>query len=252
MSDNTEQEVVDVVEPVQEKTLSIQRILLTGELDSKTHHSFYGLIRIEQAEDPILLELASHGGDVGVANSCVEYLVSRNCPVLVLCLNEILSAAIYFLGVHGSTRLCYPSTSFMSHQARLSHPESGMGSLIEWELESKRLIGMSWERVKTVSGLSDEEIKMLSSNYDMYFNSFDALSMGKRGLVDGIIIRQVDKRNYYVWTREGYKYFRFPADALEKCPVLTDEEVTELKLPKITYSVDDPACFKRYRARNPL
>ena len=52
-------------------TLSVNRLLVTGELTTQTHHDFYDLIRSEHPKSPIILELSTPGGDVVARNMFV-------------------------------------------------------------------------------------------------------------------------------------------------------------------------------------
>lgn len=229
--------------------ITVQRVLHHDKIDGASYKSFYSLLRGIPPTDPILLELSTEGGDPTVTNLWVETIQVRSTAVLVLCLNEICSAGILFLGISGSTKLCYPSTIFMTHQHSAGYPKTGPGSLVEWELTVNRQCNLGMQRVQIEAGLSDEETQMMKCSYDMYFDAFDALSMGKYGLIDGIIIKQVRLRSYYVWTRVGYKLFNFPQDNLSNSPVLTEEQIKEAGLPKVNFTLAEPTCFARYKAR---
>lgn len=230
--------------------IEVQRILQSGEIDKEGYKSFYNILRGYPAKDPIILELATQGGDPSISNIWVETISTRHVATMLLCLNEICSAGIFFLGIPGSTRLCYPSTIFMCHQPEIGYPKTGPGSLIEWNGIAAEQCLMGMKRVQVEAGLSDEEVQMMNCSYDMYFDAFDALAMGKHGLIDGIIIRQIGLRGYIVITRKGYKFFHFPTHALETSPILTEEEIKGYGLPAFNFVFGEPACFARYKARN--
>ena len=89
------------------------------------------------------------------------------------------------------------------------------------------------EMFKEGFGIDDKTLQKLVAK-ETWLSSSEALFLGTRGLVDGIIAKELRTEDYIVLTREGYKRIDvnevYNSGLLKRHPLLTEEECEEFGL----------------------
>ncbi|QDJ97366.1 hypothetical protein D6_0207 [Aeromonas phage D6] len=215
----------------QEKpVIKINSFSFMCDVDDHALHKFFDFYDSMSVKDGLIINVSSDGGNPEVTLKIQDFVTSRNRPTLVVAIGDCSSAAMGFFGIRGTTRLAYSSCRFMEHQLLLNTPKMSIESICSSIDEVQSRSHLFEQRLTNWCGLREEECKELFSPNDLYFDAIDALMFGTRGIIDGIIIRQLDDFEWIVLTRDGFKRFMFPRDIINENPVLTEEELKEYGL----------------------
>lgn len=227
-------ESAEVTEQIEQEQPSVHRMQCTGNIDSKLLHGIRdGVSDIKQG-DAMIIEHCSNGGSPEYMNVINEIFTAKWIPILTIALGRCCSAAQGYLALNGAVNLCYTSTVYMQHQPKFNVEMVFLEDVDHIRQSSIELQDLFRQRIQFRAGLSDEELEMLFSKFDVYFSSLDALMMGTKGLVDGIIYRELGKRKWIVLTRSGFKLFQWPGQQLDERPLMTEEELLPYGLKPFT------------------
>ena len=145
----------------------------------------------------------------------------------------VCSAAWAFLTPLQALRLCYRTTLFMQHQAMysiqgVSRDEANMTMGVQ-----NHITTTMDDMFKEGFGIDDKTLQKLIAK-ESWISSSEALFFGSRGIVDGIIAKELRTEDYIVLTREGYKHIDvnevYNSELLKQHPLLTEEECKEFGL----------------------
>ena len=223
-----EQKVEETPERPQWKALTVY-----GEMDYETSDQFNTAMVSKAPQTPLTLYVRSGGGLGLSALSITATLNSHHCKKVVIGLSNVCSSAWCLFTPLQALRLCYRTTLFMQHQAGYniegcSRDDANMTMGVQ-----NHLTTTMDEMFKEGFGIDDKTIQKLIAK-ESWISSSEALFFGERGVVDGVIAKELRYDDYIVLTRDGYK--RIDANEvynsfLLKChPLLTEEECKEFGL----------------------
>lgn len=227
-------EPAEVTEQTEQEQPCVHRMECTGNIDSKLLHGIRdGVSGIKQG-DALIIEHCSNGGSLEYMNVINEILTAKWIPILTIALGRCCSAAQGYLAVNGAVNLCYTSTVYLQHQPKFGVDLVFLEDVEHIRQSSIELQELFRQRIQSRAGFTDEEMGMLFTKFDVYFTSLDALMMGTKGLVDGIIYRELGKREWILLTRTGFKHFKWPGQQLNEQPLMAEEELLPYGLKPFT------------------
>lgn len=223
-----EQKVEEVPERPQWKALTVY-----GEIDYETSDQFNTAMVNKAPQTPLTLYVRSGGGLGLSALSITVTLSSHHCKKVIIGLSNVGSSAWCLFTPQQALRLCYRTTLFMQHQAGYniegcSRDEANMTMGVQ-----NHLTTTMDEMFKEGFGIDDKTLQKLIVK-ESWISSSEALFFGDRGVVDGIIAKELRYDDYIVLTREGYKRIDvnevYNSRLLRQHPLLTEEECKEFGL----------------------
>lgn len=223
-----EQKVEEVVERPTWDTYS-----LCDEIEYYTIDNFASLLRSKDPGTPMILLVRSGGGSSNPANTITDMINAQHCKKVIIGLSMVCSAAWVLFTPLQSLRLCYRTSLFMQHQASyniqgVSRDEANMTLGVQNHIT----ITMD-EMFKEGFGVDDKTLQKLIAK-ESWISSSEALFFGDRGIVDGIIAKELRTEDYIVLTREGYKRIDvnevYNSGLLKQQSLMTEEECKEFGL----------------------
>ena len=231
---NEEQKVVEdnKVEEVDERP-TWDAYSLYGVIEDSMADKFSSLLRSKAPSTPMTLLVRSGGGSGNTANTITDVINTQHCKKVIIGLSVVCSAAWSFFTPLQALRLCYRTSLFMQHQARYTidgcpRDEANM----VMGVQNHVTITMD-EMFKEGFGIDDKTLQRLTAK-ESWISSSEALFFGDRGVVDGIIAKELRTEDYIVLTRDGYKRIDvnevYNTHLLKGHPLLTEEECKEFGL----------------------
>lgn len=206
---------------------------LYGELENSVADKFSNLLRSKAPSSPMTVLVRSGGGSGLPANLITDVLNAQHCKKVIVGLSMVCSAAWVLFTPLQALRLCYRTSLFMQHQAGYniegcSRDEANMTLGVQNHIT----ITMD-DMFKEGFGIDDKTLQKLIAK-ESWISSSEALFLGERGVVDGIIAKELRTEDYIVLTREGYKRIDvnevYNSRLLRQHPLLTEEECKEFGL----------------------
>ncbi|WAX22200.1 putative ATP-dependent Clp protease proteolytic subunit [Aeromonas phage AVP1] len=206
---------------------------LFGELDFEGADDFNSLMQSKAPSLPMILLVRSGGGNGLPATIIADTLNAHHCKKVIIGLSMICSAAWAIFTPLQSLRLCYRTSLFMQHQASyniqaVSRDEANMTMGVQ-----NHITTTMDNMFKEGFGIDDKTLQKLIAK-ESWISSSEALFFGDRGIVDGIIAKELRTEDYIVLTREGYKRIDvnevYNSHLLKQHPLLTEEECKEFEL----------------------
>lgn len=177
-------------------------ITINGKIDPENTNSFWD--NFHRAPDfPFLVYICSLGGGDNTGMAIMDALESVERPVTIVSRGRCASMAAVLPHVDNAIRLCYPTTSFMYHQAYLT--VTGSQEIVERKMVmGEKMDAHISKRIMRNVGLNKTQYKKYSSE-DYFLDAEEALTAGKHGMVDGIIIKDYRDGRFLIKTRDGNK-----------------------------------------------
>lgn len=206
---------------------------LYGEIEYGVADKFSNLMRSKGPSAPMTLLVRSGGGSGNPANTIADVINAQHCKKVIIGLSMICSSAWVLFTPLQALRLCYRTSMFMQHQASYnieccSRDEANMTLGVQNHIT----ITMD-EMFKEGFGVDDKTLQKLIAK-ESWISSSEALFFGDRGIVDGIIAKELRTEDYIVLTRDGYKRIDvnevYNSYLLRRHPLLTEEECEEFGL----------------------
>lgn len=206
---------------------------LYGEIEYGVADKFSNLMRSKAPSTPMTLLVRSGGGSGNPANTIADVINAQHCKKVIIGLSMICSSAWVLFTPLQTLRLCYRTSLFMQHQATYnieccSRDEANMTLGVQNHIT----ITMD-EMFKEGFGIDDKTLQKLIAK-ESWISSSEALFFGDRGIVDGIIAKELRTEDYIVLTREGYKRIDvnevYNSWLLKQQPLMTEEECKEFGL----------------------
>lgn len=206
---------------------------LYGEIEYGVADKFSNLMRSKGPSAPMTLLVRSGGGSGNPANTIADVINAQHCKKVIIGLSMICSSAWVLFTPLQALRLCYRTSMFMQHQASYnieccSRDEANMTLGVQNHIT----ITMD-EMFKEGFGVDDKTLQKLIAK-ESWISSSEALFFGDRGIVDGIIAKELRTEDYIVLTRDGYKRIDvnevYNSYLLRRHPLLTEEECKEFGL----------------------
>lgn len=219
-----------------------------GEMGYKTAEDFNNSMVNKSPQTPLTLYVRSPGGHGLSSLAITDVLNSHHCKKVVIGLSNVCSAAWALFTPLQSLRLCYGPTLFMQHQASYniescSRDEANMTMGVQ-----NHITTTMDEIFKRGFGIDDKTLNKLTAK-ESWISSSEALFFGDRGVVDGIIARELRYEDFIILTRDGYKRVDvneiYNTELLKAHPLLTEEECKEFGL---TQHVPVPVGLKFTKA----
>lgn len=204
-----------------------------GLIDSSLAEKFNSLIRSKDPSFPMTIMVRSGGGGGQPANGITDIINAQHCKKVIVGLSTVCSAAWSFFTPLQALRLCYRTSLFMQHQASYTidgcpRDEANM----VMGVQNHVTITMD-EMFKEGFGIDDKTLQKLVAK-ETWLSSSEALFLGTRGLVDGIIAKELRTEDYIILTRDGYKRIDvnevYNSALLKQHRLLTEEECKEFGL----------------------
>lgn len=181
----------EMPDPLAEKFIKTRQIILSGEINKDLAEKIVRQLLVLEADDaekPVYIYIDSPGGDVDAGFAIFDMIRFVSCPVFLIGMGLIASAAaLILLAVDKEHRLALSHSRYLIHQ-----PSSGMrGVATDIEIHAKEM-----ERTKAVlnkiiseqTGKSFEQVAA-DTNRDYWLNSEESVEYG---LVSRIINSRKD------------------------------------------------------------
>ncbi|MGL4383475.1 MAG: ATP-dependent Clp protease proteolytic subunit, partial [Bacilli bacterium] len=185
----------------EEKKELFNEIDIYGSIDS---HSLQSMMRSlnsnmeDKKRSRIKLTIVSSGGSVDHLNSMIGLLKSWSKPIVVITNGPNASCAIDLINT-GDIRLCYRGSRFMVHNT--SFYSMGDDKQLAKDLKHALEEQNSWKKAfMDATGLTNKEFDKLIIG-ENWLNTTDALNLGTKGLIDGIILRHLEGHKVEVLMR---------------------------------------------------
>ena len=231
---NEEQKVVEenkVEEVVERPTWDTYS--LYGEIEYSMADKFSSLLRSKAPSAPMTILVRSGAGFGNPVNTIADVLNAQHCKKVIIGLSMVCSSAWVLFTPLQALRLCYRTSLFMQHQAGYniegcSRDEANMTLGVQ-----NHITTTMDEMFKEGFGIDDKTLQKLIAK-ESWISSSEALFFGDRGVVDGIIAKELRTEDYIVLTRDGYKRIDvnevYNTHLLKERPLLTEEECKEFGL----------------------
>lgn len=178
-------------------------------------------------QDVFVISLGSPGGSCSYAAELLERLEVKRNPIVLIARSLIGSAAWGIFLAPNVIRLTYANTCWMQHEPTytlngLSHDQ------IETFFPYSINLGQSFYKlIKEGAGLTEKEAKDVISTKEYWSLGLDVLWLGERGLVDGVIFKEIDETSWVILTRQGFKKINAwnKPNTIKDLPLMTDEEL---------------------------
>ncbi len=168
-----------------EKILKTRTILLSGEINKDSADKFIKDLLVLEAEsnDPVKVFINSPGGDVDAGFAIYDMVRFVSCPVIMIGMGLIASAAsLVLLAVPAERRVALPNSSYLIHQ-----PLSEMrGNATDIEIHAMQLekIKAKLNRIIAEATGTDPETVAADTDRDHWLDAEEAL---RYGLVSRIV-----------------------------------------------------------------
>ena len=148
-----------------EKLLKTRSILLSGEINKESADRFIKDLLVLEAEstDPVKVFINSPGGDVDAGFAIYDMVRFVSCPVIMIGMGLIASAAsLILLAVPSERRLGLPNSSYLIHQ-----PLSEMkGNATDIEIHALQLEKVKEKLNRIISEATGTAIETVASDTD--------------------------------------------------------------------------------------
>lgn len=207
LTPETAPETTDKAEepPAEEVVEKMIQINVTGVISSGVFADYITRLGPSVAKKDrhrVMMIMSSRGGNVTAALTALDVLAAWPEPTVVIAGSLNASAATLFIA-HAPLRLALPSARFMLHDSRSVND----GTITEQEenLRVHKEERVLWMQLyQDYIGLTKKEIERIVAK-DTFFNAHQALEMGTKGLIDGIILKLLDGFKYEILMRNGIR-----------------------------------------------
>ncbi len=165
--------------PVNEKLLKTRSILLSGEINKDSADKLIKdlLVLESESNEPVKLYINSPGGDVDAGYAIYDMIRFVKCPVIIIGMGLVASAAaLVLLAVPSERRVGLPNSSYLIHQ-----PLSQMrGNATEIEIHAIQLEKIKAKINKVISEATGKSLEQVAKDTDRdhWLNAQEALEYG--------------------------------------------------------------------------
>lgn len=149
----------------------------------------------------VFISISSGGGNVNDSLSFIDTMKAWPQPHVYIAASFNASAAVDMI-MTGDLRLAYPNARFMQHDMGAG----AHGSVDEMEeklRDSKELRQVLLNMAMEYVGLTKKEAEKILLSNDKYMNAVEAMNLGTKGLIDGIIIKALGDFKYVIRMRDN-------------------------------------------------
>ncbi len=168
-----------------EKILKTRSILLSGEINKDSADKFIKDLLVLEAEsnDPVKVFINSPGGDVDAGFAIYDMVRFVTCPVIMIGMGLIASAAsLVLLAVPAERRVALPNSSYLIHQ-----PLSEMkGNATDIEIHAMQLEKIKAKLNRIIAEATGTDLDTVASDTDRD-HWLDAEEALRYGLVSRIV-----------------------------------------------------------------
>jgi len=168
-----------------EKILKTRSILLSGEINKDSADKFIKDLLVLEAEsnDPVKVFINSPGGDVDAGFAIYDMVRFVTCPVIMIGMGLIASAAsLVLLAVPAERRVALPNSSYLIHQ-----PLSEMkGNATDIEIHAMQLEKIKAKLNRIIAEATGTDLETVASDTDRD-HWLDADQALRYGLVSRIV-----------------------------------------------------------------
>ncbi len=168
-----------------EKILKTRSILLSGEINKDSADKFIKDLLVLEAEsnDPVKVFINSPGGDVDAGFAIYDMVRFVSCPVIMIGMGLIASAAsLVLLAVPAERRVALPNSSYLIHQ-----PLSEMrGNATDIEIHAMQLEKIKAKLNRIIAEATGTDLETVASDTDRD-HWLDAEEALRYGLVSRIV-----------------------------------------------------------------
>lgn len=150
----------------------------------------------------VMMAISCYGGDVSASLAALDILSVWPQPTVVIAGGLNASAATLFIA-HGSLRLAFANARFMLHDS-VSVNDGTITQQEERLRNHKEERNLAMQVYQDYIGLTKKEVERIVFK-DTYFNALQALELGTKGLIDGIILKLLDGFKYEILMRNGIR-----------------------------------------------
>ncbi len=171
-------------EPLSERFLKTRTVLLVGEVDKDLSEKVVRqlLLLDSISDEPIMLLIASPGGDVSAGFSIFDVIRFINAPVRIVGIGLVASAsALILIAVPQDRRFGLPNSSYLIHQ-----PLSGMnGVATEIEIHARELEKTRVRINELIAEATGQPLEKITkdTDRDFWMNASEASQYGLIGKV---------------------------------------------------------------------
>ncbi|UOX39507.1 ATP-dependent Clp protease proteolytic subunit [Aeromonas phage ZPAH34] len=196
--------------------------------------------------DTIRINVSTPGGDVATSFVIKEMLESRHQDIVVIATSRIASAGWYLFTSDKYLRLTYANTVWFQHSpsyslADIDHEEafSALPTLVNQSQTAHK-------EIAETTGMSINEVTRLFDSKTIYFTGMETIWLGTKGIVDGIIFKEINPSNWIILTREGLKlaHTSDTPETIRKAALLTDEYLEQYGLKQFVPTPPKRPSFK--------
>ncbi len=178
--EDAKKKVPEMPDPLAEKFIKTRQIILSGEINKDLAEKIVRQLLVLEADDakkPVYIYIDSPGGDVDAGFAIFDMIRFVNCPVYLIGMGLIASAAaLILLAVDKEYRLALPNSRYLIHQ-----PSSGMrGVATDIEIHAKEMERTKAVLNKIISEQTGKSIEQVSAdtNRDYWLNAEESIEYG--------------------------------------------------------------------------
>lgn len=166
----------------------------------KPIHSALNVNTKDEDRQRLFLTFSSNGGQIDPALFIDSLIETWPLPSVAVCGSMNASAATFLIAKR-DLRLAYPNSRFMLHDSKGIND----GSILEQEERLRSHKDMR-QRIMDIYidfvGLTKKEVERIVAK-DSFFNAMDAMNLGTKGLIDGIILKNLGRFKFEVLMHNG-------------------------------------------------
>lgn len=193
------------VEDEEEVQGNYRQIIMHGAFENETLYKWLAADKWAPPEDELTYMLMSPGGIARMAIMFKEYLESKVNKIALVGMTSLSSAAWFPFCTDRYLRLCYPHTNWWQHSPMHTMNRTPHEQVLSELPQMLELSSDIYNMIKNSVGLTKEETDEIVNRDTFRMNGIDALWLGERGMVDGVIYRELSPALWIVLTREGLK-----------------------------------------------
>lgn len=196
-SDNKEVEITE-----KDDNSSFCTFVFKGKFTAEYAETIFDAFR-DMPKLPLVIYMCSDGGSIQVGAMLHDRLKALDIPVTFVSEMFNSSMGAMFPHIEDYVRLCYPHSVFVYHGARFNF--TGSEKEIKLYEDYCYEVNDKWMTIfKESVGLTDEEAIHYNS-YEHPLYGYKALGIGTKGMVDGVIVKDLRDGRFLCKTRGGLK-----------------------------------------------
>lgn len=178
--EDAKKKAAEMPDPLTEKFMKTRQIILSGEINKDLADKIVRQLLVLEADDakkPIYMYIDSPGGDVDAGFAIFDMIRFVNCPVILIGMGLIASAAaLILLAVDKKNRVALPNSRYLIHQ-----PSSGMrGVATDIEIHAKEMEKTKAILNKIIAEQTGKSVEQVTSDTerDYWLGASEAVEYG--------------------------------------------------------------------------